>query len=103
MLGKIVEPEAFLEQFETGDPAAMFLAEAGLENTAVMFEDQVDLADLCPFLALEAIVERIFAAGIAEFLVGPAAEGFAAGLTGVEDRFRLCHHRFICEGKNKKI
>jgi hypothetical protein len=103
MLGVIFKPQSFLHEFEAGDPSAMFFPQDGLEDTPVMFEDQVDLADLGPFLALEAIVIGVFAAGIAEFLIGSAAECFAAGLAVMEDRFERCHQGIICDDKNKRF
>ena len=100
-MGVVIETQPSLEEFGAGYPPASFRAQAGLEDAAVMFEDQVDLIDFGSFLSLEAVVECIFAADIAEFLVGAAAEGFSAGLAGMEDRFLCRHHGIICDGKNK--
>ena len=50
-----------------------------------MFQDAVNRFDGFALFALEAVVVLVLATLVAEFLVGPAPDGFPAGQAGRED------------------
>jgi hypothetical protein len=68
------------------------------QHPPVMFQDQIDLADLGPLLSLDLVTIGILTARVAEFLIGSTPDRGAAGKAGSKDRLNSGHHGSFCAG-----
>jgi hypothetical protein len=74
--------------------------QALFQNPPVMFQDQIDLADLGALLTLDMVTKGILTARVTEFLIGSPPDRGAAGKAGIEDRWEDGHQGSFCAGLN---
>jgi hypothetical protein len=85
MMGMEFKAIAFLNQLLFRHEFMGRRIEALFQNPPVMFQDQIDLADLRPLLTLDLVTKGILAAWVAEFLIGSPPDRGDAGKAGLGD------------------